>query len=60
MAMTTNERQKKFNENHERADIKLELGTKDRIKALGYTSIQAFVTQATMQKLEEEEKLRTK
>lgn len=55
MALSVSERQKKYNAEHERVDIKLVIGTKDRIRALGYTSIQAFATQALMEKLEREE-----
>jgi len=55
IAQSNRERQLRYIENHERIDIKVNKGTKDRIKALGYTSVQGFVKRATMDKIEAEE-----
>ncbi len=47
---------KKYDEKFERVNCRFPIGTKDRIKDIGYTSINKFIIAAVEEKLEREEK----
>lgn len=46
----------KYDDKFERVNCRFETGTKKRIKAAGYDSINKFIVSAVMEKLEKEEK----
>lgn len=46
----------KYDEKFERVNCRFEKGTKDRIKKVGYKSVNAFIISAVMEKLEKEER----
>lgn len=63
MAMTKEEyaqmqrdSQRKYNATHDKITVRCESGTFDRIRTLGYNSINGFIVQAVIEKLEREEK----
>lgn len=47
----------KYDEKFERVNCRLKKGTKDRIKRIGYSSINSFIVSAVMEKIEKEENL---
>lgn len=47
---------KKYDEKFERVNCRFEKGIKERIKKVGYKSINTFIISAVMEKLEHEEK----
>lgn len=46
----------KYTANMDRVNCRLPKGTKDRIKKIGYASINSFIISAVMEKLEQQEK----
>lgn len=49
------EAQRKYNATHDVTSLKCQAGTFDRIRKLGYPSINGFAVQAVLEKLEREE-----
>lgn len=50
----------KYDDKFERVNCRFEVGTKERIKKVGYKSVNTFIISAVMEKLEKEEKLLNK
>lgn len=46
----------KYDDKFERVNCRLSKGTKERIEKVGYSSVNAFIVSAVMEKLEKEEK----